>query len=62
MTNITDDFGHAVKLLSEILNIKGRVIPSTNTSVRLNAVMDDGEVVYGESEIPKRIKGLSVYF
>ncbi len=35
--------GHAIKALSKILNIKGRVIPSTNTSVQLNAVMEDGE-------------------
>ncbi|MEM5397268.1 YvcK family protein [Staphylococcus gallinarum] len=62
LTNITDDFGHAVKLLSEILNIKGRVIPSTNTSIRLNAVMDDGEVVYGESEIPKKNKRIKRVF
>ncbi len=45
MTNITNDFGHAIKALSKILNIKGRVIPSTNTSVQLNAVMEDGEIV-----------------
>ncbi|WP_251943268.1 YvcK family protein [Staphylococcus sp. Marseille-Q5304] len=62
LTNITDDFGHAVKELSEILNIKGRVIPSTNASVRLNAVMEDGEVVYGESEIPKRNKRIKNVF
>lgn len=54
LTNITDDFGHAVKELSKILNIRGRVIPSTNTSVRLSAVMEDGEIVYGESKIPKK--------
>lgn len=56
MTNITNDFGHAIKALSKILNIKGRVIPSTNTSVQLNAVMEDGEIVFGETNIPKNIK------
>lgn len=56
LTNIEDDFGHAVKELSKILNIKGKVIPSTNTSVKLNAVFSDGEVVTGESKIPKRNK------
>lgn len=39
LTNIENDFGHAVKELSKILNIKGKVIPSTNTSVKLNAVL-----------------------
>ncbi|GGI39197.1 gluconeogenesis factor YvcK family protein [Mammaliicoccus stepanovicii] len=56
MTNITDDFGHAVKELSKILNIKGQVIPSTTRSVKLNAVMSDGEVIVGESKIPKTSK------
>ena len=62
MTNITDDFGHAVKELSKILNIKGQVIPSTNSSVSLNAEMDDGEVVYGESNIPKKNKRIKRVF
>lgn len=35
LTNIKNDFGHAVKELSKILNIKGKVIPSTNTNVML---------------------------
>ena len=56
LTNIENDFGHAVKELSKILNIKGKVIPSTNTSVKLNAVFKDGEIVSGESSIPKRNK------
>ncbi|MGN5883571.1 MULTISPECIES: gluconeogenesis factor YvcK family protein [Staphylococcus] len=62
LTNIMDDFGHAVKELSKILNIKGRVIPSTNSSIRLNAEMDDGEIVYGESNIPKREKPIKRVF
>lgn len=62
LTNITDDFGHAVKELSKILNIKGRVIPSTNSSIRLNAEMEDGEIVYGESNIPKRQKTIKRVF
>jgi len=56
LTNIENDFGHAVKEPSKILNIKGKVIPSTNTSVKLNAVFKDGEIVSGESSIPKRNK------
>ena len=40
MTNITNDFGHAIKELSKVLNIKGQVIPSTNASVQLNAMED----------------------
>lgn len=62
LTNMNDDFGHAVKELSKILNIRGRVIPSTNSSVRLNAVMEDGEIVYGESKIPKKNKKIERVF
>lgn len=56
LTNIKNDFGHAVKELSKILNIKGKVIPSTNTNVMLNAILEDGEIVKGESKIPQKIK------
>ncbi|MDN5907659.1 MAG: YvcK family protein [Staphylococcus equorum] len=62
LTNINNDFGHAVKELSKILNIRGHVIPSTNASVRLNAVMEDGEIVYGESNIPKKNKKIKRVF
>ena len=55
MTNITNDFG-LIKELSKVLNIKGQVIPSTNASVQLNAVMEDGEIVHGETNIPKTHK------
>ena len=45
-----------LKELSKVLNIKGQVIPSTNASVQLNAVMEDGEIVHGETNIPKTHK------
>ncbi|TDM14703.1 gluconeogenesis factor YvcK family protein [Macrococcus bovicus] len=62
MTDITSDFGHAVRELSKILNVKGTVIPSTNTSPILNAVMEDGEIVVGESLIPKKNKRIDHVF
>lgn len=62
LTNIKNDFGHAVKELSKILNIKGKVIPSTNTNVMLNAVLEDGEIVRGESQIPKKNKRIDRVF
>ncbi len=62
MTDVTDDFGHAVKELSKILNVKGTVIPSTNTSPILNAVMEDGEIVVGESLIPLKLKRIDSVF
>src|SRR5699024_11249287 len=62
LKNMNDDLGHEVKELSNILNIRGRVIPSTNSSVSLNAVMEDGEMVYGESNIPKMNKKIKRVF
>ncbi len=60
MTNITNDL-HAIKALSKILNIKGRVIPST--SVQLNAVMEILENLFWKKQIfLKNIKKLIVCF
>lgn len=59
MTNITGDFTHAIREMSKVLNVRGRVLPAANRSVSLHAEMDDGSVVTGESKIPysgKRIK------
>ncbi len=53
MTNITGDFASAVKELSRVLNVKGRVLPSTDQIVVLNAEMEDGTIISGESSIPK---------
>ncbi len=50
---ITGDFAHAVKLSSEILAIRGRIFPATSTDVRLEAVMEDGSTIRGESKISK---------
>jgi uncharacterized cofD-like protein len=59
MTNITGDFVHAIKEMSTVLKVRGKVLPAANTSVILNAEMEDGTIVSGESKIPfsgKKIK------
>ncbi|MCD7035872.1 YvcK family protein [Metabacillus sp. GX 13764] len=59
MTNITGDFTHAIREMSKVLNVRGRVLPAANKSVFLHAEMEDGSTVTGESKIPysgKRIK------
>lgn len=38
---------------SQILKVRGKVIPSTLEDIQLQAEMNDGSVVLGESEIPK---------
>lgn len=59
MTSITGNFVHAIQEMSKVLNVRGRVLPAANQSVVLNAEMEDGTIVSGESKIPysgKRIK------
>ena len=51
MSGITGNFDKAIKESSRVLNIKGRVLPSTLGVVRLCARLEDGTVVEGESNI-----------
>ena len=51
MTEIAGDFDKAIKQSSKILAIKGKVLPATLCPVTLNAVMEDGQIVEGESHI-----------
>ncbi|CAG9620712.1 gluconeogenesis factor YvcK family protein [Sutcliffiella rhizosphaerae] len=52
MTTITGDFVHAIREMSKVLNVRGKVLPAANQSVVLHAEMADGSVVTGESKIP----------
>jgi len=59
MNEITGDFVTAVKKLSEVLAVRGVVLPASTQSILLKAEMEDGSIVIGESQIPlsgKRIK------
>ena len=53
MTSIVGDFPDAVRKSSEVLNIAGRIYPSTAADVSLEAVLSDGRVVCGESRISR---------
>lgn len=41
---------------SQILKVRGRVVPSTLENIQLQAEMSDGTIVTGESEIPRAHK------
>jgi uncharacterized cofD-like protein len=59
MTSITGDFVRAIREMSKVLNVRGKVLPAANQNVVLHAEMEDGTIVSGESKIPysgKRIK------
>ena len=53
LTHITGDFAGAVKVSSEILATRGRIFPSTAHNVTLEAVLEDGTLVQGETSISR---------
>lgn len=50
---ITGDMVRAVKESSNVLSIRGRVIPSTLDDMKLVAELEDGRIIKGESNIPE---------
>src|SRR5512146_2618561 len=63
LTAMTSDFAEAVKLASEILATRGTIFPATTANVQLEARMDDGSHVHGETSInasPRRIVELTL--
>lgn len=52
MTEMTGDFQEAVRAMSRILAVKGKVLPATLSDVTLAAEMEDGTTVLGEAAIP----------
>jgi uncharacterized cofD-like protein len=71
LTNVTGDFAEAVRVSSRVLAIRGRIFPSTAQNVTLEAELENGTIVKGETNIsrsrqrivsvklvPKRVKPL----
>ena len=59
MTNITGNFATAVQSLSQVLNVRGKILPVCNQALCLCAEYEDGCTATGESNIPnlnKKIK------
>ncbi|AGC68404.1 hypothetical protein Cst_c14130 [Thermoclostridium stercorarium subsp. stercorarium DSM 8532] len=63
MTGISESFEAAVRNMSEVLAVTGRVLPVTSENINLIAELEDGAVIQGESKIgehhtfhPGRIK------
>ena len=56
LNDISGSFYEAVRSLSEVLAITGRVLPVTTEDVRLMAHFDDGTEVVGESKITQHKK------
>lgn len=68
MIGITSNFEEAIKKVSEVLAITGKVLPVTSENIILRAKLSNGIIVEGESKIPKevikyntKIEELSIY-
>ena len=53
MNEVTGDVEQALKESSKVLAVKGQVLPASKDHVRLDAIMEDGTIVEGESHIPE---------
>jgi len=53
LTNLTGDFAKAVRVSSEVLASRGRIYPSTSENVVLEAELENGAIVSGETRISK---------
>jgi uncharacterized cofD-like protein len=51
LTHVTGDFHQAVKVSSEVLRISGSIYPATARNVVLEATMEDGRRILGETRI-----------
>lgn len=62
MSGITGNFDRAIKESSRVLNVVGRVLPSTLGEVWLCAELDDGTILEGESNISKATRPIKRVF
>ena len=56
LTNIMGDFPAAVQVSAHVLAIRGRIFPSTAQNVTLEAELEDGAIVAGETKISRSRK------
>ncbi len=59
LTTITGSLEKAVQASSKVLAVQGQVLPATNIDVMLWAELEDGDKIFGESNISKSKKLIS---
>ncbi|MGA2717849.1 MAG: gluconeogenesis factor YvcK family protein [Candidatus Acidiferrales bacterium] len=59
LTNITGDFSQAIQVSAQVLAIRGRIFPSTAQNVTLEAELENGIMVAGETNISRSRKPIS---
>ncbi|MFC4713958.1 gluconeogenesis factor YvcK family protein [Planococcus dechangensis] len=62
LTDMTGDFSHAVREMSRVMNVNGTVLPAANQLVTLNAELEDGTIIKGESKIPAYLQPIKRVF
>ncbi|MDF2834689.1 MAG: gluconeosis factor [Paenibacillus sp.] len=62
MTDLSGDFVTGIRQLSQVLAVRGRVLPAANRAIVLKAELVDGTIVTGESQIPKAGKAIKRVF
>jgi len=62
LTKITGDFPTAIEVVSELLEVKGQAVPATLDNVHLCAELENGQIIYGETniDIPKHNPELKI--
>ena len=53
LNQITGNFEQAIRESSRVLNVRGKVLPASLTNIELYAELQNGQVVQGESVIPR---------
>ena len=62
-TNITGSVQQGIGILSQVLNLNGKVMPFTEDKVTLVGEMEDGSIIHGEHHITKSPKNIKrVYY
>jgi uncharacterized cofD-like protein len=59
LTNITGDFSQAIQVSAQVLAIRGRIFPSTAENVTLEAELENGIIVSGETNISRSRRPIS---
>lgn len=55
MAGVSGSFEEAVRQMSSVLAVTGKVLPVTNDDMKLVATLENGEVIKGESQIPEEV-------
>src|SRR5699024_1276129 len=59
LNQVTGNFSDAVKKVGALFQVQADILPVVNEEVTLHALMDDGTIVSGESNIPMKHKKIN---